>query len=105
MRTPKTVAWATNDISPNKIGTIVINIVRSTAIIGVLNFSEILPNPFGNALSRAIPYIIREVTINIMSTVFAVANRAIEDIIIPPIGPKTSAATAFKGASDVAIIL
>ena len=103
MSTPMTVACATSDISPNRIGIIVKPIVNRTEIIGVLYFGEILLSPLGSALSRAIPYIIREVTISIMRTVFAVAKRAMNDIIVPPNDPNTSLATVFNGASDAAI--
>ncbi len=103
MSTPKTVALATIEISPRKSGTIVKIIVIKIAIIGVLCFEDTLLNPSGNALSLAIPYIILEVTIIIIITVLAVAKRAIKDIMIPPVGPKTAETTLFKGAEEEAI--
>ena len=105
MSTPKTVAFATIEMSPRNSGIIVKIIVIKTAKAGVLNFGDTLLKPSGNALSLAIPYIILEVTIIIINTVFAVANSAIKDIIIPPIGPKTAEVTLFKGAGDDAISL
>ena len=42
----------------------------------------------GRALALAIPYIILDPTIEVIRTVFAVAKRAIYDIIEKPLGPK-----------------
>jgi hypothetical protein len=105
INTPKTVAFATKVKSPRKISIIVKPMVRKTAIVGVRRFGEILANDSGKALSLAIPYIILDVTIRIIRTVFAVAKRAINDIIIPPGTPKTADATAFRGSGEPEIIL
>jgi len=89
IRTPKTVAFATIEMSTKNTGMIVRIIVINTDNVGILCFGEIFANPSGSALSLAIPYIILEVTINIINTVFAVAKSAIKVIIRPPTGPKT----------------
>ncbi|GAG53616.1 unnamed protein product [marine sediment metagenome] len=102
MSTPKTVAFATIDISPRNSGINVKIIVIKTARAGVLNLGDTLLNPSGRALSLAIPYIILDVTIIIIRTVLAVAKRAINDIIIPPTSPNISEATSLKGAGEAA---
>ena len=103
INTPNTVAFATIEISVNNVKSIVRIIVKNTEIIGVLCFSDTLHRDSGRALSLAIPYIIREVTINIIKTVLAVAKSAINDIIKPPTGPKAAVVTALKGSGDAAI--
>jgi hypothetical protein len=73
------------------------------AVLGVCLVGDNLVKREGRAPFLAIPYSIRELTIIIMRTVFAVAKRAINDITNPPTGPKTTVATALSGATELVI--